>query len=168
MPAYEIRFIERKRWDHWPDELFEYYAKRVPEVLAMAETIKQAGMMVLATITGIKIFVDVDVNDSRSPLEQTQLQLQCLGINEQLYQPTLTHADLIQARDELEAKKWYYETITKASPLSITQKIQANAARLGEIEVKFGMETMKVKNEYELGVLHGKLEALQWVMGEKM
>ena len=86
---------------------------------------------------------------------------------------TRDDSEIRQAEQELSDRFWYFRTQgTSQESLrnggNIPEDIiQGMFLKLREIENKYGKENLAPPYDFEWGVIHGKLSALRWLLGDE-
>lgn len=87
--------------------------------------------------------------------------------------PQRSKQEILQALEEYDDKIWYYrhldfmnrvESGEDDTPADIVQGALEGGER---IKQKYGEDQLGPWTDFELGMLHGKLSALRWVMGDE-
>lgn len=83
-----------------------------------------------------------------------------------------TESEVIAAEQEFFDKVWHHRKMVLEEKLDLGQRelpeeiLQTMRSSCREVEEKYGVENLGPYSDFELGMLHGKLSALRWVMGE--
>jgi hypothetical protein len=76
-----------------------------------------------------------------------------------------THDEIKQAENEMFDRVWYHRSFARAEREG--KEPQVAVAPMREVEAKYAKNTLTRLSEFQLGMLHGKLSALRWVMGSE-
>ena len=72
-------------------------------------------------------------------------------------------AQILAAEHEMAERLWYYRALAGSG--RTTEDLAVAADKLREVEAKY--DNLVTGYPFELGVLHGKLSALRWVLGDE-
>ncbi len=72
-------------------------------------------------------------------------------------------AQILAAEHEMSERLWYYRALAESGRTA--EDLAVAADKLREVEAKY--DNLVTGYPFELGVLHGKLSALRWVLGDE-
>lgn len=165
----ELRFIPLKDSDLTGEILANYLRKRLPILHGIVDKLVKAGCPLRLTPGGIA-FDPPDVTDD-TPADVANEKLSSLGITEEvLDSPVRSLAEILEAEEEYGDRVWYDENDRQLrDPDSHVCDCcqEARNERMSEVEATYGRRSLMVSggSDFERGILQGKLEALEWLLG---
>jgi hypothetical protein len=149
---------------------FTDFDSRIVKVLEAARKLNAVGWAVRPTLTGVAIEPPPQEVAWHDQIERS---LKALGIEEGIGRNlSRSLADVLDAEKQLGERLWYIRKLaylddpapdSRASPEGIVGMLRG----MHEIEQTHDPATLTVANDYELGLLKGKLSAIRWVLGEE-
>jgi len=141
---------------------------RLPRLAAIAGQLAKAGWDIRLTISGLAVAPpSAGGADDDEDLER---QLKELGVTEAVSgSPSRTLEAVIEAEGEYQDRATYEHLDRQLRGLGqpvcpcCTDLVEE---QLRELEARYGRRNLSVADEYERGVLHGRWEGLQWVLGD--
>jgi len=165
----EIPFVPDDRCSLNPKGLTTYLRERLPKVATLAAKLIDAGSQVKLTARGLAFQPSSVPGVSSDDSEQVQKQRELLDIYEHVRAiPSRSHAELDSAEKKLNHRVEYDDLDTDLRNLEqpICSCCQEDKEeQMTKLEQQYGRRHLLVPNDYERGVLHGKLEAIRWVIG---
>jgi hypothetical protein len=167
----EIPFVPEDRLTLNPKELTSYLRDRLPQIASVAEKLIDSGSLVKLTAGGLAFQPSSLLAESSDDPEQIQKYLETLDIDEQVREiPSRSFVELESAETKLTDRVEYDELDSNLRNLEIricSCCQEDNEEKMTQLEQQYGRRHLLVPNEYERGILHGKLEAIRWAMGHE-
>lgn len=167
----EIPFVPQDKSGLGPRELTAYLRDRFPEMASIAVKLIESGSPIKLTAGGVAFQPSTLPVDTSEDPDEVAEQLKPLGIHEQVRAiPSRSFAELQSAEKKL-ADHVDYDQLDSdfrnlEHPLcSCCQEDKEE--QMTKLEQQYGRRHLLVPNDYERGVLHGKLEAIRWVLGDE-
>lgn len=165
----EIPFVPDDRCTLNPKDLTAYLRDRLPEIASIAEKLLDSGSPVKLTTRGLAFQPSSLTGESSDDPEQVQEHLKTLDIHEQVRAiPSRSFVELESAETKLNDRVQYDELDSNLRNLEIPICDccqEDNEEKMTKLEQQYGRRHLLVSNDYERGIMHGKLEAIRWVMG---
>ena len=165
----EIAFVPDDRVTLHPKELAAYLRERLPEIASIARKLIDSGSRVKLTTRGLAFQPSSLAEESGDDPEQVQERMKTLGIHEQVRAvPSRSFVELESAETKLNDRAQYDELDSRFRNLEIPICDccqEDHEEKMTKLEQQYGRRHLLVSNDYERGILHGKREAIRWVMG---
>jgi hypothetical protein len=151
-------------------KLGTYLKDRLSHLSELAGTLADAGWPVQLTISGLAFQSPNSTEGDEEDAEEVKEQLSLLGIQDEFSgSPSRSLNDILDGEDEYCDRTWYEESDQRFRDLSTpicTCCVDDLTEKMAEMEKQYGRRGLMIGSEYERGILHGKLEALRWVLGD--
>jgi hypothetical protein len=167
--GYGMPFIEFEAYDLRGAELLSYLTDRLAAIRTAAERLHAEGWAVSGTAFGVTFMPPDSLSEGG-----TEEAIERLGLAEKLdQQPGRTLPEIESAAGELHDRVWHERRLVHrieepnwedtSDPASFKGMIRA----MRRVERTYGREALGVKNDFEWGMINGKLSALRWVLGDE-
>ena len=135
--------------DETPQELFVWLYGVV------CDTVERAWQHWPAELTADEVPVLHTSSYARSATNRVMLAL-----DEIRHPDTRTHREIQAAENEFFDRLWYYRAVSTQT----AEGLAVAADKLREVEAKH--KDLATSDPFELGMVHGKLSALRWMLGD--
>jgi hypothetical protein len=174
MCPFEFPFIESDASDLQGEELLAYLKARWPRLSANVKKLLRAGWSVRPTMSGLAMTPSPELctEEVLDTYETIEDYLNALGIDEEInHLPTRTLLEVLDAEEECwERIAWDTRSANRAVanpnpkviPFVTTDWQHCQQC----IEERYGRDSLTLADDYERGVLHGRVATLRWVRGD--
>lgn len=151
-------------------KLATYLKNRLSHLSEIAGTLADAGWSVQLTISGLAFEAPNYSEDNEDDADEVREQLKLLGIDDEFSNcPSRSLSAILDEEGEYSDRSSYEESDRRFRDPSrpiCTCCVDDLTEKMSEMEKRFGRRSLMIGSDYERGVLHGKLEALRWVLGD--
>lgn len=166
----EITFITEDAKGLEGAEMTQYLKERLRYLADLADKLSADGWSVQLTIRGLAFQPPEGPADTQKAAEAMQERLKQLGIPD-LVRPWASHSidDLEMTEDEYSDRAWYEQAdrvLRDRSTGLCCCCEDSMIKRMKQLEEWFGRRGLMVADDYERGMLHGKIQAMRWMLGD--
>jgi hypothetical protein len=176
----ELLFIEEAAESKQGLELLDYLLVRLPRLVGYARKLVQAGWRMGVTVRGFLFeppdAVMAEVEKERDLAAALERHVRELGIEEPFeFFPARTLAEVQEAAGQLEDRVWYDRKLDMLSDPKYDRAgmvakhpdiVQGMLRHMQRIEQEGLEEEFPYEDDYQRGMIDGKLSALRWVFGD--
>ena len=185
----EFLFVEEAAEDKKGVELLEYLQDRLPRLLGHAKKLVQAGWHMDLTIGGFlfeppdTVMAEIEkASDQKADLDEyleaaLEEHLRNLGIEDQFHlSPARPLAEVEEAAAKLFDRVWYEHTLVMLNSPGYDRAKEAREhpdieegrlRNMQRIEQEGLEEGFPCEDDFEWGMISGKLSALRWALGDE-
>lgn len=177
---FEIPFVEIASNGQKQGNPAEVPPARIETLASIAKALEQAGWSNEWTMTGLSFMPKHDWHNREEAVKPANIRktLDSLGIQERFRQTSSrTLLDVLAARSEYCERASYVQadqSIRDVFSDEVYQFIRDDAGflqealcKMVETENLYGRKILSVENDYQRGILKGRLQALEWLLGRE-